>query len=137
MTGSQLLISAMVTIGIDQATKVAATGFLDDARFYGIEGLAGFRRVNNWKPRSLVSLWAHSIGLLLVVTLVCLIVALLTPAEWTEVGVGMVIGGAVGNLLDRVFREGVVDFISIGRWQFNFADSAMACGILLVVWSFL
>ena len=55
-----------------------------------------------------------------------------------------IIGGGIGNLIDRIFRaEGVVDFIDVKfyglfgmeRWPtFNVADSAVVvCGILLIV----
>ena len=59
------------------------------------------------------------------------------------VTLGLVLGGAVGNLLDRIFRNpgflrgGVVDFLSVfgpdGRvWPiFNVADSAIVCGGIL------
>jgi signal peptidase II len=61
------------------------------------------------------------------------------------VGLGLVLGGAVGNLVDRVFRApgflrgGVVDFISLfddgGRvWPvFNVADSCLVAGVSLLV----
>ncbi len=55
--------------------------------------------------------------------------------------VGLVCGGAVGNLLDRIpTNNGVVDFIDIGigahRWPtFNVADIAVSCGALLLAWS--
>ncbi len=51
----------------------------------------------------------------------------------------IVIGGAIGNLLDRIFqRDGVVDFIDIGIgdtrfWTFNVADSAVTVGAVLLV----
>jgi signal peptidase II len=53
---------------------------------------------------------------------------------------GLILGGALGNLADRLFRppgpfEGrVVDFISVGWWPvFNVADSAITCGGVLMV----
>lgn len=54
-------------------------------------------------------------------------------------GVPIVVGGAIGNLLDRVrFREGVVDFIDVGVgnvrfWTFNVADSAVTVGAICLV----
>ena len=66
----------------------------------------------------------------------------LRSAAWA-VSLGLVLGGALGNLVDRVFRApgllrgGVVDFLSVfapdGRvWPvFNVADSAIVCGGLL------
>lgn len=59
-------------------------------------------------------------------------------------GVPVVIGGAIGNLLDRIRqRDGVVDFIDIGIgdvrfWTFNVADSAVTVGaiaLVLALWS--
>ena len=52
----------------------------------------------------------------------------------------LVCGGAVGNLIDRVFRDrGVVDFIDVGvgamRWPtFNVADMAVSTGAFLLAW---
>jgi len=64
-----------------------------------------------------------------------------TLQRWALAGI---LGGGIGNLIDRVFRpEGVVDFISVklygllgmDRWPtFNFADSfVVVCGILLLI----
>lgn len=52
--------------------------------------------------------------------------------------ISFIIGGALGNLMDRVFYMEVVDFIEIGidkfRWPtFNMADSSVTIGIILVV----
>jgi len=49
------------------------------------------------------------------------------------VGMGLGIGGAFGNLIDRLARGGVVDFIAIGRWPpFNIADAGLVIGFGLV-----
>jgi signal peptidase II len=62
-------------------------------------------------------------------------------------GAGMIVGGALGNLFDRFFRDdglghrGVVDFIKVnfpwgGSWpSFNVADAAIAVGAALLLWS--
>jgi signal peptidase II len=56
--------------------------------------------------------------------------------------VGLVLGGALGNLADRVFRApgllkgAVVDFVDLRVWPvFNLADAAITCGCLLLVWA--
>jgi signal peptidase II len=56
------------------------------------------------------------------------------------VSLGLLLGGATGNLLDRLFRApgpgrgAVVDFIDFRVWPvFNLADSAIVCGGLLAV----
>ena len=57
-------------------------------------------------------------------------------------GLGLILGGAIGNLIDRSYilfpgtYEGVVDFIDVGaagfRWYtFNIADSAVTVGVIL------
>jgi signal peptidase II len=47
----------------------------------------------------------------------------------------LVLGGAVGNLIDRVRVDGrVIDFIDFRIWPvFNFADSAIVCGMLILL----
>jgi len=54
------------------------------------------------------------------------------------VSVGLVIGGAVGNVIDRIRFGAVVDFVDISRliyfpWIFNVADSAITIGICLLL----
>jgi len=51
---------------------------------------------------------------------------------------GLVLGGAVGNLIDRLRFGYVTDFISVGLWPaFNIADSAITVGVILFAYSFL
>ncbi len=55
------------------------------------------------------------------------------------IGLGLVIGGALGNLIDRMLYGAVVDFILLhaGTWQwpaFNVADSAISIGVVLLLW---
>ena len=78
-------------------------------------------------------------------SLVIVAVLLRATADLTRVsklaaiGVPVVIGGAIGNLLDRIRqRDGVVDFIDIGIgdtrfWTFNVADSAVTVGAVCLV----
>ena len=62
--------------------------------------------------------------------------------RFRQIACGLVTGGAIGNLLDRVrSARGVVDFIDIGlgsyRWPtFNIADIAVTCGALALALSF-
>lgn len=58
--------------------------------------------------------------------------------RWTAVALGMIIGGAVGNAIDRVRFGGVVDFLdfhAFGRhWPaFNVADSAICIGVVMIL----
>ena len=53
------------------------------------------------------------------------------------VGFGLVIGGALGNIVDRLFRHNggsVIDFIHTGFWPtFNLADSAVVIGLVVIL----
>jgi signal peptidase II len=57
------------------------------------------------------------------------------------VALGLILGGAIGNMLDRLQRvKGVVDFIDVGIgdarfWTFNIADSAITVGAVLLILS--
>ena len=51
---------------------------------------------------------------------------------------GLVLGGTIGNLIDRLCFGGVTDFISIGWWPaFNIADSAIVVGVIIFAYSLL
>lgn len=54
--------------------------------------------------------------------------------EISRVSVSLILAGAFGNLIDRVFRGYVIDFISIWKWpNFNLADAFIVVGILLLI----
>lgn len=55
-----------------------------------------------------------------------------------QLGLGLIVGGAIGNLLDRIVHGAVVDFILLyqGPWAFpafNVADSAISTGVVLLL----
>jgi signal peptidase II len=56
----------------------------------------------------------------------------LRPGMW--VAVGLLAGGALGNLVDRLRHDAVTDFIAIGSWPpFNLADVSITLGVVLLV----
>lgn len=51
---------------------------------------------------------------------------------WSRVALGLVLGGTVGNLIDRLRFGSVTDFIDFGYWPaFNVADSAVTVGVIM------
>ncbi len=58
----------------------------------------------------------------------------LTKKTYLIIPAGLILGGALGNLVDRMTRGFVIDFISIGEWPvFNIADAAVVTGIILMI----
>jgi len=56
---------------------------------------------------------------------------------WINIAVALIMGGAVGNLIDRIRFSGVVDFLDchVGSWHwpaFNIADSAITTGVIIL-----
>ena len=52
-------------------------------------------------------------------------------SRWLGLGTGLVAGGAVGNLIDRLRSGYVVDFVAVGPWpNFNVADAAISVGVV-------
>jgi len=57
------------------------------------------------------------------------------PTSVVGIAAGLVAGGAMGNLVDRIVRGTVVDFVAFRFWPaFNAADSAITIGAILLVW---
>ena len=53
-------------------------------------------------------------------------------------GISFLLGGIIGNLIDRIFRGYVIDFIDFKLWPvFNIADIFVVIGIILVIWYFI
>lgn len=53
---------------------------------------------------------------------------------WMWVAVGLLAGGALGNLADRIRADAVTDFIHVGSWPaFNLADVSISAGVILLV----
>jgi signal peptidase II len=79
---------------------------------------------------ALAALWAAMIGL----AALTLHYGLLGREALAPLGIGVTVGGATGNILDRVFRGAVVDFVAIGPWPiFNLADAALVAGAGLIL----
>ena len=58
------------------------------------------------------------------------------PGMW--IAAGLLAGGALGNLADRIRADAVTDYIAIGSWPaFNLADVAVTFGVLLLAYAYL
>jgi signal peptidase II len=128
---------AAVVVAADQFTKTLAVDHLHRP----VHVIGPFGLLLGYNTGSAFSLFTGSAPVLAVVAVV-LVVLLVAVAGVTRhvgmaVGIGLVLGGALGNLADRVVRHhhgGVVDFITLSHWPtFNVADSCIVIGVAVIV----
>ena len=124
---------------VDQATKWWALRTLDLGESIAvIPGVFHVTLVRN--PGVAFGLLADAGGIVVIVSaaiVTALVLAALRrpPRQPIPMAMGWILGGAVGNLLDRLRFGGVTDFLDFRVWPvFNVADSGITIGALLVVW---
>jgi len=139
-----LAVVAMTVLALDLASKVAVVANLEGRRpLELVGGLLTLRVIRN--PGAAFGL---GVGMTIVFSLVALAVVVaiirlaprLRSLSWA-MALGLILGGAVGNLIDRLarapgpLRGHVVDFLDVAGfpWIFNLADSAIVCGGALMV----
>ena len=141
-SGGRLLwggATAVTVVALDQVTKSWALAALDDGPVHVVWTLRLNLSFNSGAAFGI----GKGLAPVLVAAGVVLLVALLGTGRAAgtthggAVALGLVVGGAAGNLADRVFRDhggAVVDFIDLQWWPvFNAADAAITCGAVLLV----
>jgi signal peptidase II len=127
-------IALMATIvALDQLAKRVVladvrTAGRDPARKVGVlrPGLSTRAPICRLPRHTVVGLWVLVVGFAFLGT------GLLFPGHLAALGLACALGGATSNLLDRLRRGGVVDFIALGFWPtFNIADVAIVGGLAL------
>ena len=79
-----------------------------------------------------------ALALLTVGALIAYYRTLATPSRPITLALGLLLGGAMGNLADRLRLGYVVDFVAVGVWpKFNLADAAITVGVVLLGWHLL
>ena len=135
-----LLVAAVFTL--DQATKYAVAHTLSLGESVPDRGF--FRITYTYNTGSAFGLFTGQNTLLILASF--LGVGVLTwfyrshpnPGLLLRFSLGLQLGGALGNLSDRLILGRVTDFIDVGRWPiFNVADSAIVVGIIMLMWLFL
>lgn len=140
---------AGIIVGLDQWTKALVRASIPlggDWLPEWLAWLAPYARIRHWHNTG-AAFGLFQNGALVFAVLAIIVSALIiyyfphTPrAEWwLRLALGMQLGGALGNLVDRLAFEGrVTDFISVGDFAiFNLADSSITVGVgvlLLGVW---
>jgi signal peptidase II len=137
---------AVAVVLVDQLTNWWAVRTLDDRNIDVFWTLRFHLSYNTGMAFSRGQNWGPLIGVVaLVIVVVLLLSVKRTASRLSEITVGLIIGGAIGNIVDRLIRDpgwlrgGVVDFIDF-QWFpiFNVADMAITVGgALLILTSYL
>lgn len=136
------LLLAAAVVGVDQLSKWFIRVQLDRGDSW--EVTAFFKIVHTTNSGAAFGILQNA-GPLLVVTsvmgMVAIFVFLFNPGfahPLMRAGLALMLGGAIGNLIDRVANGRVVDFLEVPHWPaFNLADSAITIGVLLLLWAML
>ena len=122
----------------DQVTKAIIRSSLSLGDSWPEEGI--FRIVHGLNTGSAFGLFAGFTNLLVVASIIGIVFILFVfliqnnSVIWLRLSLGLIVGGALGNLFDRVKDGAVVDFISVGWWPaFNIADSSISVGMCLLL----
>ncbi len=148
-----ILITVSLVIILDQITKFLVSYFIPIFTIkYNIFG--DFLRIihvrNTAVAFSFGENFPYSIKLILfiivpIIFLIFLLIYIIKAEDITSLdslGLSLIIGGGFGNVIDRVFRDGVVDFIDVkfyglfgfDRWPtFNIADSCVVIGVIIMI----
>jgi signal peptidase II len=134
-----LLPVAAIAVLADQVTKQLAVAALGDGPIDLVPGVLTLRLTLN--SGGVFGLGQGFPGFFLAATVAIITVVLLWARRLRDsrmaVALGLIVGGGVGNLLDRIVRDlggRVVDFVDLHVWPvFNLADSCIVVGVGLVL----
>ena len=137
-TALRAVLVAVAVIAVDQVTKAIVRSEIEP--FEQVKVVPGVKLVhaeNTGVAFSALSGGGPLVILVAAVALCALLVFFFThltrPLVWLPTG--LLLGGAAGNLIDRIGRGSVTDFIKFPHWPaFNVADIAITAGVLALLW---
>lgn len=146
MSAILAIICGILVVGLDQLTKYLVTVYMEKGEFIEvIPSLINFRYIHN--EGAAFGSFEGKTWFLIVVTCIIMVICVVMLVRKTFDSklmfwaLCLVLGGGVGNLIDRIFRGGnVVDFLEFGFIEFpvfNVADIAVCIGAGLIVLYFL
>jgi signal peptidase II len=131
-------LTAVFVLVLDQAVKVLVRDRIDVGERRDVLGsVLGLVHVeNDGVAFGRFAGNATLVGLIVVVALLALLAYFLThldvPLVWLPTGV--LLGGALGNVLDRLRSGAVTDYVKLPNWPaFNLADIAITVGVVLLI----
>lgn len=132
-----LLAFAATLLLLDQTSKRAVRSCGPDRVIFG-----SFLRIRYFRNLNRIYASRHGRTALALIWLIAFLSAILLrgyggwfQSPLAEIGLGLALGGAAGNLSDILLHQYVVDFIDFGWWPiFNFADVGIVGGLALAFW---
>ncbi len=141
-----LFLTALLVVAADQLSKIWVRSYLEGQLIYKL----GFFQLTHVSNTGAAFGLFRGQSLALTVVAIVGIVAILSYALFAyrhftfvdsmsnRVALGLILGGIVGNLVDRLRLGYVTDFIGVGIWPvFNIADSAAVVGVIIFAYSVL
>ncbi|MEJ2687636.1 MAG: signal peptidase II [Gammaproteobacteria bacterium] len=145
-SGLRWLWLSVLVVVLDQVTKQLANSLLTYERPLHLLPSLNFTLVYNtgaaFSFLSTASGWQRwffiALGLLAAVVMVVWLSRLSARDRLGAMAVSLILGGALGNVIDRIWHGRVIDFIDVyyGHWHwpaFNVADSAITIGVALLI----
>ena len=134
-----LLQLAALALALDQLTKFVVRQTLEWHHSWPATGLFRFTHIHNtgsafglFQDQNLPLLFVSLVGVLV---LAYIYQSQERPTALLRVSIALMLGGALGNLIDRIHQGHVTDFIDVGPWPvFNLADSAIVVGLIMMGW---
>ena len=138
-----LFLAALVSYGLDRITKIWAEQTLPGHPIEVVPSVLTLRFTTNSGGAFSIGQSApwFFVGVTAVVVAIILATSFRHTSRIVGASLGLVLGGALGNLTDRAlrdedFRGRVVDFIDFHVWPvFNLADSAIVVGAVVLAWA--
>ena len=137
-----LIQLAALVFFLDQFSKYLVREFLFLYQSFPAEGL--FRITHTFNTGSIFGIFQGQNTAFILISFVGVAVLLLLyrsqrfPTGLLRLSLGLQLGGAFGNLLDRVRLGHVTDWVDIGPWPvFNVADASIVTGLVLLAWMFI
>ncbi len=127
---------------LDQGTKALIRATLEyGGSWMPWEWLAPYARIVHWRNTGAAFGMGQNMGLaftilaIVVVAMIILYFPQIPRQDWPlRVALGLQLGGALGNLIDRLTEGYVTDFLSVGRFPvFNIADSSISIGVVVLL----
>jgi signal peptidase II len=135
----RLAVIAGIVLVCDQIIKAIIRGQLADGDGWRITGFLSIARVTNHGIA--FGMFPGRQAFVAVITVVALCGIAIALARLVRrnliaaTGAGLLVGGSLGNLADRLIHGGVTDYIDLSFWPtFNFADCCITVGAVLIVW---